>query len=137
MKRYRLLWFVVKRTHTDKLLYAFLINIFAVALVITLVEPDISNYGDGLWYTFVACTTIGFGDFAAVTLIGRILTVYMAVNEILLVAIIPGVVVSYYLEVLHRRENETLTMFMDKLEHLPELSHEELQAISDKIKKLK
>lgn len=137
MKRYRLLWSVIKRTHTDKLICVFLINMFVIALIMTIVEPGINTYEDGLWYTFVACTTIGFGDFAAVTFIGRILTVYMAVNEILLVSIIPGVVVSYYLEVIHRRENETLTIFMDKLEHLPELSREELQEISDKVKKTK
>lgn len=136
MKRYRLLWSIVRRTHTDKLLYAFLVNLFVVALFITMAEPQITHYGDGLWYTFVACTTIGFGDFAAVTLIGRILTVYMAVNEILLVAIIPGVVVSYYLEVIHRRERESLTVFLDKLEHLPELSEEELREISERVKKL-
>lgn len=137
MKRYRLLWSVIKRTHTDTLICVFLINMFVIALIMTIVEPGINTYEDGLWYTFVACTTIGFGDFAAVTFIGRILTVYMAVNEILLVSIIPGVVVSYYLEVIHRRENETLTIFMDKLEHLPELSREELQEISDKVKKIK
>ncbi len=136
MKKYRLLWSIVRRTHTDKLLYAFLVNLFVVALFITMAEPQITHYGDGLWYTFVACTTIGFGDFAAVTLIGRILTVYMAVNEILLVAIIPGVVVSYYLEVIHRRERESLTVFLDKLEHLPELSEEELREISERVKKL-
>ncbi len=136
MKRYRLLWSIVRRTHTDKLLCVFLVNLFAVALLITMAEPQITHYGDGLWYTFVACTTIGFGDFAAVTLIGRILTVYMAVNEILLVAIIPGVVVSYYLEVIHRREKESLTVFLDKLEHLPELSSEELREISERVKKL-
>lgn len=136
MKRYRLLWSIVRRTHTDKLLYAFLVNFFVVALFITMVEPQITYYKDGLWYTFVACTTIGFGDFTAVTLLGRILTVYMAVNEILLVAIIPGVVVSYYLEVIHRREKESLTVFLDKLEHLPELSQEELREISERVKKL-
>lgn len=130
------MWSIVRRTHTDKLLYVFLVNLFVVALFITLAEPQITHYGDGLWYTFVACTTIGFGDFAAVTLIGRVLTVYMAVNEILLVAIIPGVVVSYYLEVIHRREKESLTVFLDKLEHLPELSEEELREISERVKKL-
>lgn len=137
MKKYRLLWSVIKRTSADKLLYAFLFNMIVVAIIITVVEPNINTYGDGLWYTFVSCTTIGFGDFTAVTLIGRLLTVYMALNEILLVAIIPGVVVSYYLEVIHRRENEVLVDLMDKLEHLSELSDEELKDVSEKVKKLR
>ena len=48
-----------------------------------------------------------------------------------------GVVVSYYLEVVHRRENEVITNFLDKMEHLTELSREELQEIQDKIRKYK
>ena len=54
-----------------------------------------------------------------------------------MVAVIPGVVVSYYLEVIHRRENEKLMNFMDTLEHLPEMSEEELAEISLKIKELR
>ncbi|MDO4546079.1 MAG: potassium channel family protein [Bacillota bacterium] len=137
MKRYKLFWSIVKRSSFDKVIYTFIINLFIVALLIMLVEPEIHTYGEGLWYTFVACSTIGFGDFAAVTLIGRILTVYMAIHEILMVAILPGVVVSYYMEVIHRREQESVTMFLDKLERLPELSREELEEISKKVKKIK
>ena len=137
MKRLKLFWMVVKRTHMDKLVYIFVMSLFIVAAIIVAVEPEIDSYGDGLWYTFVACTTIGFGDFAAVTAIGRLLTVYMALHEILMVAVIPGVVVSYYLEVIHRRENEKLMSFLDALEHLPDMSKEELAEISVKIKKIR
>ena len=137
MKCMKLFWMVVKRTHMDKLVDSFIISLFAAAAIITAVEPAIDGYGNGLWYTFAACTTIGFGDFVAVTAAGRILTVYMALHEILMVAVIPGVVVSYYLEVIHRRENEKLMNFMDTLEHLPEMSEEELAEISLKIKELR
>lgn len=137
MKRWRLFWSIIKRSSADKIIYAFIVNLFVIALLITLLEPGIDRYIDGLWYTFVACTTIGFGDFVAVTVAGRILTVYIALNEILLVAILPGVMVSYYLEVIHRREKESVTMFLDRLEHLPELSREELEEISQKIKKMR
>ena len=137
MKQIRLLWMIVKRCHADKVLYAFVISYFASAFVVTLVEPGISSYGEGMWYCFVACTTIGFGDFAAVTMIGRIVTVYIALCQILLVAILPGVMVTYYMEVIHRREQESLTMFMDKLERLPELSREELEQIAEKVRKIR
>ncbi len=136
LHRLRLFLSIVKRSSADKLIYTFIINLFVVALIITLIEPGIRHYGEGLWYTFVACSTIGFGDFVAVTVIGRILTVLIAINEILLMAILPGVVVSYYLEVVHRRERESATVFLDKLERLPELSKEELEEISNRIKKL-
>lgn len=137
MSRLKILWMIIRRTHMDKLVYTFTASLFIVSFVIMLVEPFIDTYGDGLWYTFVACTTIGFGDFTAVTVIGRILTVYMALHEILMVAVIPGVIVSYYLEVIHRRENEKLMDFLDKMENLPDMSKKELEDISDRVRELR
>lgn len=137
MKKWRLLWTVIKRSAADKIVYSFVINFFIVALLITLIEPDIHSFCDGLWYTFVSCSTIGFGDITVTTLWGRLLTAYIAIAEIMTVAVISGVVVSYYLEVIHRREQETVTLFLDKLEHLQELSPEELAALSQKIKEHK
>ncbi|MEE0510317.1 MAG: potassium channel family protein [Peptococcaceae bacterium] len=137
MKKWRLLWTVVKRSSADKIVYSFVINFFIVALLITLVEPTIHKYSNGIWYTFVSCSTIGFGDITVTTLWGRLLTAYIAIAEIMTVAVISGVVVSYYLEVIHRREQETVTLFLDKLEHLQELTPEELSALSKKIKEQK
>ena len=50
---------------------------------------------------------------------------------------ISGVIVSHYLEVIHRREKYTVTVFMDKLEHLSELDAGELREIEKKVRKLK
>lgn len=137
MKQLRMLWMILKRTHASKILITFVVNLFVVALLVLIVEPHISTYLDSLWYCYVSIATIGFGDIVAVTFIGRILTVYLSLHAILVIAIIPGIITSYYMEVVSRREKETTTLFMDKLEHLPELSKEELQEIADKIKKLK
>lgn len=100
-------------------------------------EPSIQNYGDAMWYTFVACTSVGFGDFAATTAIGRIITVFLVLYEIVLVALVSGVVVSHYIEVIHRREKHTATVFMDRLEHLSELSRDELKELQERVKKIK
>ena len=43
MKRLKLFWMVVKRTHMDKLVYAFIISLFVVAAIITAVEPKINS----------------------------------------------------------------------------------------------
>ncbi len=139
--RLGLLWTVIKRVKFDKILIVFLIWFFLAALIIQLVEPGILTYGDALWYTFVGCTSIGFGDFVAVTPIGRIVTVMITVYEVVLVALFSGAVVGYYLEVVHRREELTATMFLDKIEHLTGLSEDELQELENKVtefsKKLK
>lgn len=137
MRTLRILWMILKRTHTIKVCISFIISFFVCAAIIQSIEPDINTYGDSLWYCYVACATIGFGDFAAVTAIGRILTVFISLHATLFLAMIPAILVIYYMEVIHRREKESITLFMDKLEHLPEMSKEELQEIADKIKKIK
>ena len=137
MRALRIFLMILKRTHTIKICVSFIACFFASAAVIQAVEPDITTYGESLWYCYVACATIGFGDFAAVTAIGRILTVFISLHATVVLAMIPAIVVSYYLEVVQRREKESVSIMLDKLEHLPEMSKEELQAIADKIKKIK
>lgn len=131
----RMLWSVTKRIGFHKVLAGFAAWFFISAFLIMLAEPGISGYGDAVWYCFVACTSIGFGDLVAATFAGRLLTMLLTVYEIVIVAMFSGVVVSYYLEVVHRRENEIITDFLDRMEHLTELPPEELKEIEDKVKK--
>jgi len=105
-----------------------------VAFGVWQVEPDITTFSDGLWYCFAASTTIGFVDIVAVTAVGRILTVILVLYGIFVIALIPGVVVNYFVEFNKIRYNESLLMFMDRLEHLDTLSKEELREISQDIR---
>jgi voltage-gated potassium channel len=122
------------------LIYAtlgFLASFFLVALLVMLREPDVSSYGEAIWYTFVSCTTIGYGDLVARTTFGRALIIYITMYEIIWIAVLSGVIISHYMEVISRREKLTATKFMDRMEHLPELSKEELQELSDKVREFK
>lgn len=65
---------------------------------------------------------------------GRILTVILVLYGIFVIALIPGVVVNYFVEFNKIRYNESLLMFMDRLEHLDTLSKEELREISQDIR---
>lgn len=128
---------VLKHTGAIHIFWSYVLVLCIAAIVLTLFEPDITRFTDGLWYCFVASTTVGFGDIVATTLIGRITTVIIVFYGIVATATIPGVVLTYYLEYIKVRENETVSLFLEKLENLPNLSREELQQLSLKIKKLK
>lgn len=134
MKKLRILGEILRRTHADKILLGFVAFLFIDAFLIMLAEPDINHYGDSLWYCYVALATIGFGDFVAKTFIGRVLTIVLSLYATLVIAIITGVVVNYCTQIIALRQKETLTHLMDKLECLPQMSVEELQEITDKVK---
>ncbi len=127
--------FVVKRTGMSTMLVNFMILLSVCAVIIRFVEPGIETIGEGFWYLYVSATTIGFGDTCAVTLIGRLITVVVSLVGIVIAAMIPGVVVTYYTEYLKIQHKETISTFLEKLEHLPELSKEELEELAEKIKK--
>ena len=137
MKKIKVLWLILKRTKADRILSGFFLFLFAAAGIIQLAEPDITRYGDALWYCYAVISTAGFGDVVAVTFLGKICSVLLTVYSIFVVAIVTGDVVNFYSQLVEMHDRETLTVFMDKLEHLPELSKEELETISQKIKKLR
>lgn len=115
---------------------SFLLFLVISSIVLVLIEPEISTLGDGIWYCYVAATTIGFGDICVSTRIGKIITILVSMYGILITAMVPGVVVSYYMEYLKIREKETISVFFEKLERLSELSQEELAELSERVKEL-
>ncbi len=134
MSKLRILWKVIRHLNFDGVILGFVIWYVISSAVVMVVEPGINSMGDALWYMFVACTSIGFGDLVATTFIGRLMTVITTILEILLVAMFSGVVVSFYLEVVRRNDKENISMFLDRLEHASELSKEELKEIEQKVK---
>lgn len=136
MKKLNALKRVLKRTGGGKMIITFMLTTCIVALVIMIIEPEINNFGDALWYCYVSATTIGYGDIVVKTGLAKILTVFISVYGIMAVAMIPGIVVSYYLDYLKLRDKEILSGFRERLEMLPELDKDELAEIAEKIKKL-
>jgi predicted lysophospholipase L1 biosynthesis ABC-type transport system permease subunit len=96
---------------TFLVLFCLLAFIIAFSFILPAVEPTITNFWDAMWYCFAVITTIGFGDFYATTLIGRVLTVILGIYGIVVVAILTSVVVNFYNEV---SSKEKTTIMDDK-----------------------
>lgn len=134
MKRLRILNFIMKRTHMYPIIMSFLMFIFVDALVILLAEPGITSYGDALWYCYVVMATIGFGDIIAVTFVGRIASVLITIYALFVFAMATGVVVNFHSQLIEVQQKNTIAAFADKMQHLPEMSKEELAQISENAK---
>lgn len=99
MKRFKLLIHILKETGFMKFAVSFVTFIFLSAFVLLFVEPGIVRYEDGLWYAFVTSTTVGYGDFLAVTLIGRLTSVLLTIYGLIFFGCLSGVIINYYSEV--------------------------------------
>ncbi|MBR3988541.1 MAG: two pore domain potassium channel family protein [Clostridia bacterium] len=137
MKKLRVLRAVLKKTQADKIILGFVVFLFICAFIILLVEPDITRYTDALWYCYAVFSTIGFGDIVATAFITKVLSVLITVYALFAVAVVTGVVVSFYNGCVEQQFKESKTAFLDKLQRLPELSKEELEEMAQKAKKWK
>ncbi len=135
MKKTRLIKIILKRTGALKFLTTYIIIFAGVSIGVWIVEPNIKTLIDSVWYCFSVATTIGFGDITAVTILGRAMSIFLSICSILIIAVVPGIITSYYIESTKLKENESIAKFLDDLEHLPELSKEDLQSLSEKVKK--
>ena len=118
MKKNSALKRVLKRTGTARMLISFSLTMCIVALIIMFIEPEINTFGDALWYCYVSATTIGFGDICVKTGFAKILTVFISVYGIMTVAMIPGIIVSYYLEnnyLIFKIKNNAASLSEEKL----------------------
>ena len=135
MRKHRLIRRILKHTGADKIMSGFVAFMLLTALVICACEPEINTYREALWYCFTVVSTIGFGDVVVHTAISRGLTVVLSLYAVVTLAIFTGVIVNYYTQLVELRQRESLAAIMEKLERLPELSRQELEQLSDQIRK--
>ena len=87
---------IIRKTYAAEILFGIVLLIVAFSLVFPHLEEGIATFNDALWYCFAIVTTIGFGDFSAVTPIGRLLSVILGLYGIIVVALITSIIVNFY-----------------------------------------
>ncbi len=68
-------------------------------------QPEaFSNIGDGLWYSIVTFTTVGYGDLTPITPIGRILSSIISLIGISMIALPTGIVSSAFMDEMQKKK---------------------------------
>ena len=106
--KFKVLFKIIINTFALEVLFGLLATMVAGALVLLSVEEAFTNFGDALWYCFATVTTIGFGDFVATTMIGRLITVFLGVYGIVAVAVITSIIVNFYNETSGKKDVKEL-----------------------------
>lgn len=107
------------------------------AMLLALFEPGIDGIGDALWCCFEAVSTIGFGDVLVQTALGRAVVVLLSVASIFYLAVLTAFFVNYCSEAMRARRDQSIALFVDRLEHLPDLDAAELEELSNQVKDLR
>lgn len=109
----------LKSTNLFKIFIVFVAVYWIVAYLIFCIDPAFNSFGTAIWYCFELISTIV-----------KILSACLSLFSIAVIAIVTITIVNYYHIALRRHEDAEMILMMKKLEHLHELSNEELKAIS-------
>lgn len=89
---------IVRKTYATEILFGMLLLMISFSIILPQLETGIPSFGDALWYSFAIVTTIGFGDYSAVTIPGRAISVVLGLYGIIVVALITSIIVNFYNE---------------------------------------
>ncbi len=136
-KKFRVMKKLFRETGADRIMLFYMIFIFFAAFIIMLTEPEITHYEEALWYCYDVFSTTGFGDVVVHGFIAKSLSVIVTVYSLVVIAIVTGIIVNFYMLIIKDRQKDTIENFVDKLERLPELSKEELVELSERVKEFR
>lgn len=134
MKEISLFALILKQTKTVRFLLSFAAVFVICSLLLWLTDPGLKTWGDAIWYSFMLVTTIGFGDLTAATLTSRLISVFLGLYGVLAIGFICGVGASWLDEKV--RGSESVALMLSQLEHLEDLSDDQVQDLSDRIASL-
>lgn len=129
--RFKVFASIIKKTFATEILVGLVVLMFAIAIVLTVIEPSLSSFGDALWYCFSVVTTIGFGDYTSISFVGRMLTVLLGIYGIIVVALITSIIVNFYNEVSHKADAEKFKKIEELDKKLEEQNKEENKELEE------
>ncbi|MGI5838772.1 MAG: potassium channel family protein [bacterium] len=120
--------------------FTFLI-ILGGAIGIMALEPGVGSFAEGIWWSLVTTTTVGYGDILPVTAGGRILAGIMMLVGIGFIGMVTGSIATYFVGRGMEREKRTIAeeqmeYVIGKLAHLHELDRDEVDILQTIINKV-
>jgi voltage-gated potassium channel len=67
-------------------------------LLVAAIDPAFKSAADGIWWAWVTVTTVGYGDFAPLSLGGRLIAIVLMLGGVGFIALMSATLAEYFLE---------------------------------------
>ncbi len=124
-----------ERTAFAGALYLFFVTLFLSSALMYLVEhsaqPEVfSSIPETLWWSLITLTTVGYGDVAPITAIGKVIGGITAFMGVCVVALMTGIVASAFSSQVSRRQDLLEAEIMNALDD-GVITEDELEKITE------
>jgi voltage-gated potassium channel len=109
----RLIRSVFRRGHLERFLLVALLLVVNGAVAVYFYErhaagSNIHTLGNSLWWAMVTVTTVGYGDYYPVTVLGRVASLFIMATGILTLAVVTAQVASSFMDQASRRRAQSI-----------------------------
>lgn len=122
---YRLL----KTSGLDKLLAVTAVLLFIIPIPVIMIEPEINNFPDALWWAIVTTTTVGYGDISPTTPVGRALAVVLMLVGIGIIGTFTSAITNYFNREGEVSQDKQVLRIIHSIEETEYLSEEDAEMI--------
>ena len=87
------------------------------ASILTIVEPETADFWGAIWWALVTITTVGYGDIAPVSPLGRLIGAALMICGISLVATLSATIAAYFVGTDADKRLERIEERLERLDH--------------------
>ncbi|AKG03515.1 ion transporter [Salimicrobium jeotgali] len=130
------LFSIIKTNGLDLVLSVSFILVFGAAIVVKEFEPTITTYMDGVWWSVVTTTTVGYGDISPETGIGRMVAIVLMLVGIGLIGMITSSITTFFLTD-GVKKDERVEFIQKQLDHFNDLSDQDVERLIAMLEEMK
>jgi len=103
--------------------------LFLIPIPIAIVEPAIETYAEALWWGLITITTVGYGDIAPVTVLGRLMAAVLLMVGIGIVGIFTSAVTNYFSNKPKDSRDKQVMKVIQSIDEIEDITKEDIEFI--------
>lgn len=126
---------LLKTNGLERLLVFAAVLIFLVPIPMIMIEPQIVNYNDAIWWAIVTITTVGYGDIYPEAGIGRFFAVILMFVGIGIIGTFTSAISAFFASRRQLSEDDHILNIVNSIKKIDKLTAEDHQLIQSYLKK--
>ncbi len=121
--------FFVSHQVFNILFIIFIVYTALSSILLLFFDPSVSSLGDGIWFTLITSTTVGYGDITPTSTIGRAITIITIIVGVMFVSVFTAYLSSIY-------DRQSINLTKEQIEEAALKNEEEIKDLKNQINRL-